>query len=106
MIIDDTFNDVLDILKIYGDEIMMAFYGNECKAYLEADGDFRDDLMFYDCYDGGKFFSLLFRFKSFNQRVLDRVPIKPLDSLQYGFIYHCKIETTGVERNYATDQVH
>src|SRR5438445_7082824 len=104
--IQDTFEEVLDILKIHGDDIMMAFYGNECKSYLEQDGHFEEDLMFYSCYEGGKFFPLLFGFKKFDQNQLNKIPNKQLEPLLPDYIYHCRIETRGVKRNYFTDQVH
>lgn len=115
----EEFSEVLDILKLHGDEIMMAFFGNECKVDLMRDlrEDFEEgtqefveaerSLMYYSCYEGGDFIPLMFGWDNYDRdQVLDTVPQLSKISLKSGYIYHCKLETASGIANYNTDQVH
>jgi hypothetical protein len=107
----EDFSEVLDILKLHGDEIMMAFHGEECMTDLKRDlqEEFeaeKDNLIFYSCYEGGKFLPLLFGIKNYDQRnMLDNTEPE-LPSFQKGFIYHCLIQTFASKNDYISDQNH
>lgn len=109
----DTFSEVLDILKVHGDEIMMALYGNECKADLKEgdpeafDENGESDLFYYDCYHGGEFFPMLFGLDDYNRHYqLDISPARSQLPLEQGYVYHFLIETRTIEAAYGNDQNH
>lgn len=107
------FNEVLDILKIHGHEIMMKLTGNECRetfkrglgdrfAQKEKDGK----LMYYSCYDGMDLIPRVFGNVDFDRRA-DLDSISPTRiPLAVNQIYHCKLDTGTDEEDYGMEQVH
>ena len=109
----NTFREVVDILKIHGHEIMMAFYGNEEKCNLQRDFTPEEweteqhNLMFYSCYEGAEFLPMLFGLQDYNRDAFfEKTPVQTESAMKKGYIYHCKVNTYNETREYGSTQVH
>lgn len=114
MNLDNTFREVLDILKIHGHEIMMAFYGDEQKAELKKSCTpekwvtMEHELMYYSCYEGGEFLPTLFGLKGYNRYAsFEKLSNVDVPHLKQNHIYHCELHT-GIagDDGFGANQVH